>query len=348
MEKQGKRDGNEKRSLRKEWVAAVFALLMATALPALTAYLFGLEGNRGVDALSEETSVVIFRHGEEAAEEMTLERALILSLAATNPSDTPAASLEAQAVVLRSRAVWWMGYCNGDTEQGSGEAGNGRTESPQTEGLQTEDLRRTLCDSPAHGLPYRSESELTAILGAEETTARIAAAEQAAASTRGQVLCFEGEVIPAMIHTSSAGATRTVEELSWLCSVTTPEEAVVAVCRVDAEDARAALAARFGLLLSADPTEWEISVTTDSGITESVRVGGETLAATVIADALSLPSGNFVIEAAEDALVITCMGEGSGCGLSRAGADVYARGGLSWGEILAHYYPDCTLGRAWE
>ncbi|MBQ8381772.1 MAG: hypothetical protein IJX47_01045 [Clostridia bacterium] len=335
MEKQGKRDGNAKRSLRKEWLAAVFALLMATALPALTALLLGWEGGGRADALSEETTVAVCRHGSAESEEMPLERALTLSLAATNPSDTPAASLEAQAVVLRSRAVWWMGYCNGDAEaaeQGSGGA----------------DGRRTLCDSPAHGLPYRSERELTALWGKEEVAARIRAASSAVASTRGQVLCYGGEVIPAMVHTSSAGITRSVEELPWLASVTTPEEAVVTVCRVEAEDARAALAARFGLLLSAEPAEWEIGISAVDGITESVCVGGEVLVATVFADALGLPSGSFGIEVSEGALVITCTGEGSGCGLSRAGAAVYARGGLSRGEILAHYYPDCTLGQAWE
>ncbi|MGM9647771.1 MAG: SpoIID/LytB domain-containing protein [Eubacteriales bacterium] len=335
MKKYRNRDERQKRGLRKEWALGLFGLLMATALPALAALLFGLSGGGEAEFLSEQTVVLICRHGGEEADELTLERVLILSLAATNASDTPSASLEAQAVVLRSRAVWWMDYCDGGAEK-------------EQESAKTPVARRTLCDSPAHGLPYCSERELTVALGKDETAARIDAAKRAVTATRGQVLCFEGEVIPAMVHTSSVGVTRSVESLPWLTSVTTPEEAAVTVCRIPAEDARAALAARFGLLLSADPREWEVAVSPNEGTAESVCVGGTILSATVFADALDLPSGNLQIEGTADALIVTCRGAGSGCGLSRAGAEVYARGGLNSGEILSHYYPDCTLGQAWE
>lgn len=321
-------------SLRKEWAVFFFCLLMATALPALAAFAFGLVPQSRAEGLSEQTTVRICRHGSEESEELTLSRVLALSLAATNPSDTPIASVEAQAVVLRSRAVWWMDYCDGEEESEQGSDLDG--------GI------RTLCDSSAHGLPYRSEGELMALLGEEETAARIAAAERALKATDGRVLCYGGEVIPAMLHGSSHGMTRSVEELPWLTAAATPEESPRTVHRIAAEDARAALAVRFGLLLSADPREWGLSTAPAEGVTETVSVGGETLTATVVADALGLPSGNLQIEVTPAALIVTCTGEGSGCGLSRAGAAVYARGGLGWGEILAHYYPDCTLGLAWE
>ena len=318
-------------ALRREWGMLLFGLLMATALPALAAALLGLSPAKEEHGLSGDTPVRICRHGEGEAEELPLERVLILSLAATNASDAPAASLEAQAVVLRSRAVWWIDYCDGDDVDGKGG-----------------DALHTLCDSPAHGLPYLAEEELSALLGETETAARIDAAEQALQATRGQVLCYEGEVIPAMLHGSSAQRTRAVEELPWLTAAATPEEPPRTVHRIAAEDARAALAARFGLTLSADPEEWGISTAPADGITETVRVSGAELTATVFADALGLPSGNLRIEVTPAALLITCTGEGSGCGLSREGAAVYARGGLCWQEILAHYYPDCTLGQMWR
>lgn len=330
----GSPSDHRKPKLRREWGILLFCLLMATALPALTARLLGILPSSREVGLTGEMSIRICCHGSDQSEETTISRALILSLAATNRSDTPAASLEAQAVVLRSRAVWWIDYCHGDEEDRQGES--------------AQKGYHTLCDSPSHGIPYRSEQSLLRLWGEQETAARIAAAEQAVEATRGQVLCFEGEVIPAMLHGSSPKVTRGVEELPWLTSISTPEEPPVTVHRIAAEDARAALAARFGILLSADPREWEIATAPHEGVTETVRLGESQLTATLFADALGLPSGNLQMEATAEALIVTCTGEGSGCGLSRAGAAVYAAGGLSWGEILAHYYPDCTLGRVWK
>ena len=322
------------RELRKEWVAALFGLLMATALPALVALrLAPAEGGRS-RAPGEDSPVLLCRHGGQAEECLPLERILVLSLAATNSSDVPAASLAAQAVVLRSRAVWWMDYC-GDF---SGEA----KESDEEREV------HTLCDSPSHGLPFRSEEELISLLGRAETVDRMQVAEAAVRQTRGQVLTYEGEVIPAMLHTASGGMTRSVESLAWTRSVTTPETAAVTVWRIDAEDARAALAAEFGLRLSDDPADWGIETVETEGIVSVVRVEEREISATVFAAALGLPSGDLAVETLKGALVITCTGQGSGCGLSRAGAAIYAEGGLSYGEILAHYFPDCKIGRVWE
>ena len=284
--------------------------------------------------LGEETAVQICRHGAEEEAILPLEEILALSLAATNASDTPSASWEAQAVVLRSRGLWWMDYC------GEFQGENGA--SAQGEPL------HTLCDSPSHGLPYRSREELVAVLGEEETEGRLALAMAAVRGTRGEVLTYEGEVIPALLHTESGGKTRSVESLAWTRSVQTPEVAAVTVWRVEAEEARAILAAERGIRLSADPTEWGIEVVKDEEQTDSVRIGEEEISATVFAAALGLPSGDLAIETGKEVLVITCTGQGSGCGLSRAGAAIYARGGLYYSEILAHYYPDCRIEQAWE
>lgn len=333
----GNRQQSGGREFRKEWIAALFGLLMATALPALVA--MWIAPAEGVQSrhLTEGALVQISRHGGEEEETLPLEQILALSLAATNASDTPSASLEAQAVALRSRAVWWMDYCDGEASEAHELTEQKRAGEPHR-----------LCDSPSHGLPYRSRGELIACLGEQETVARIRASEAAVRATRGQVLTYEGEVIPAMLHTASGGMTRSVETLAWTRSVTTPEAAAVTVWRIDAEEARAILAAEFGLRLSDDPAQWGIETVAENGTAHAVRVGEREIPATVFAAALDLPSGNLAVEPAKGALVITCTGQGSGCGLSRAGAAIYARGGLSYSEILAHYYPDCSPEQAWE
>lgn len=362
---------------RKEWAVAAFSLLMATALPALAAMVAGISVRSGGDCLTEDSTVLLCRHDSKEQEELTFGRILALSLAATNASDTPAASWEAQAILLRSRGVWWMDYCGvaqdggnlddcariveGDDGQQEEDRSNQQlngTKSGQN-GVQMEERGRkgkrgeetgdgapiVLCDSPVHGLPYLSYDELVSLWGEAETDARIAAAVQAVKVTRGQVLCYEGEVVPAILHHSSGGVTRSVERLPWLAAVATPEEGSEAVYTCSAEEARNALAAGFGLLLPADPLLWELTLQSDAeGRAEWVTVAGELLSGAAFAEALRLPSAAFSVKVSADALTFTCTGAGSGCGLSRAGAAIYAAGGLTCGEILAHYYPDCTVG----
>ncbi|MBO5778615.1 MAG: hypothetical protein J6R82_03505 [Clostridia bacterium] len=347
---------------QKEWAIALFSLLMATALPALVAMVSGL-GRSGSDVgINDHTVICLGRHEGQAEEELTLGRLLALSLAATNGSDTPAASWEAQAILLRSRSLWWMDYCGGvegksTRQEGSEGEKEKKDEKSDGNGASVEEKGREgqkgpnashrpfLCDSPVHGLPYLSHDELLKLWGEEEIKLRLDAAQKAVEKTRGQVLCYEGEVVPALLHHSSGGVTQSVEQLPWLASVSTPEEGKEAICTRSTDEVRHALAAGFGMLLPANSALWELSIQSSAdGKVLMVQIGGEQLNGTAVAEALSLPSAAFTVEVGTDTLTFVCKGEGSGCGLSRAGAAIYAAGGLTCGEILAHYYPDCTIG----
>ena len=344
---------------RKEWGIAIFSLLMATALPALVAMMAGISAGAESGRLTDQAAVCMSRHGTGEVEEQTMGGLIALSLAATNSSDTPAASLEAQAILLRSRGVWWMDYCtdweeNGSTGEESGtktktetEKNTKKGEKKQVEGDGTKKRSLpVLCDSPSHGLPYLSYAELVELWGKEEADARISVAERAVKLTRGQVLCYEGEVVPALLHHSSSGVTRSVESLPWLSAVATPEMSREAISARSAEEVRHMLAARFGLLLSPDPALWGLELHKgEDGRVETVELMGESLQGSAFANALCLPSNAFSVEVKSDVLTFVCKGEGSGCGLSREGAAIYAADGLTCGEILAHYYPDCTVGR---
>lgn len=353
-----------KRGHTREWTIALFGLLMATALPALVAMMAGIGAGTGAGGIHDGTMLSICRHETGDREEQTLGRLIALSLAATNESDTPAASWEAQAILLRSRGVWWLDYCeygDGKEEKGSskeerdGKEEVERSQNEENGGQVTENGENAvksgrgelhiLCDSPSHGLPYQSYDELVELWGKQETDARLSAANRAVELTHGQVLCYEGEVVPALLHHSSGGVTRSVECLPWLAAVATPEDGREAVCTLTSEEARHLLAAHLGVLLPSDLTQWALTLHSDrDGRATTVELAGESLSGDAFANALSLPSTTFSVEVNADSLTFICRGEGSGCGLSREGAAIYASGGLTCGEILAHYYPDCTVG----
>ena len=362
----GKKRGKVGR-FRREWIIALFCLLMATALPALVAIVAGVSEESVDFQLSDETVFGVCRHNGAEREEVTLGRLIALSLAATNSSDTPEASLQAQAILLRSRGVWWMNYCTIGEEDSyeEEEKYNSTNESAQERGISEEpeeqngelmkesvrtqkanDSLPILCDSSVHGLPYLSYDELVDRWGEKETAARISAADRAIQATRGQVLCYDGEVVPALLHHSSGSITRSVESLPWLSAVSTPEEERETVCARSEEEVRHCLAAALRLLLPSDSALWELSLETDSqGRVESVTILGQSFSGSTVANALNLPSVAFEIEMEGETLTFICRGEGSGCGLSREGAAIYAADGLSCGEILLHYYPSCTVGK---
>lgn len=182
----------------KELLLLILCLLIASALPALVAMLFGRFPIER-DALTDATTLVYYSHeGEDEPIMLTLHELLVGTLAAYNPSDTPIESLKAQAVALRSRACCLVGYCReGDS----------------------------LCDSSSHGLVYMTAAELESLCGKEEGGARYAAAEQAVAAVRDEVLRYGEDCILALTHDASEGFTKAMEGYPYLASVTTPENA---------------------------------------------------------------------------------------------------------------------------
>ena len=311
-----------RRFIKEKWTA-LFGILMVTALPLLLVTLGDLNRpvQRGADV--DEEQILMLRHEESrATERLPFGKILALSLAATNASDTPMESLAAQAVALRSRGVWWSDYC----------PTVGKADCAK------------LCDNSSHGLPYLSQGELMELYGEDEGIARLERSAKAVESTRGLVLCYDGKVIPALLHHSSPGNTRSSDQLAWVRSVTSPESGKQGKYTYTVEETRLCLAAAFGVELSQKPWEWSMLAEADGvGWVKTVQIGELTVSGDAFAAALSLPSPCFTLQIQWDGLVVTTVGEGSGCGLSREGATLYAGSGLTRWEILGHYFPECTV-----
>ena len=118
----------------------------------------------------------------------------------------------------------------------------------------------------------------------------------------------------------------------------------MAVQTYSVEELRPLLSASFGLALSPSTDDWSIETVTDAdGWVTQVKIGERILSGDEWVGALSIRSVCFRLEIDAKGLLVTTWGEGSGCGLSRKGAGLYAKSGLSAEEILAHYYPRCQI-----
>ena len=108
---------------------------------------------------------------------------------------------------------------------------------------------------------------------------------------------------------------------------------------------RSLLSAKFpDIRFSENPSTWLTDIRlTDSGRVDTVNLCGTSLKGTQLRSALGLRSSAFTVEYADDAFIFTVSGYGHGVGMSQYGANVYAKQGWSFEEILTHYYPGTQL-----
>ncbi len=97
-----------------------------------------------------------------------------------------------------------------------------------------------------------------------------------------------------------------------------------------------------------EPSEYFGAVTlTDAGYVAQIEVCGVAISGVTFRSAFSLRSSCFwVYYNSDGSFTITTAGYGHGVGLSQWGARFMAESGSSYAEILAHYYPNTSLGSA--
>ena len=206
-----------------------------------------------------------------------------------------------------------------------------------------------VCSDPACCCAYLSDEALRENWGGDyrKNLRRIRSAVR---ETDGQTLRYEGEPIRAVFHSSSGGKTEASAalwgEVPYLVSVSSPETAAdvpgfETTVTVSAADAAQAL----GVTLPEDAAQWLGETRRDeAGRVETIVIGGRTLSGAEARSLFSLRSTNFTVEVLGGAIVFHVTGSGHGVGMSQYGANVMARQGALYAEILAQYYPGTTLG----
>lgn len=211
-----------------------------------------------------------------------------------------------------------------------------------------------VCDDPHCCQVWLGEDRLREQWG-EDFEANYAAVSAAAADTDGQYLAYGGEPILACFHASSAGQTENCaaiwgSALPYLISVPSPETEAdvpnyVSTVTLTAEEFRARLKEAVPQAdLSGAPETWVGQRVLDTGNrVASIRVGGAALSGTQARAVFGLRSASFTLAWTGENFVFTVTGSGHGAGMSQYGANVMAKSGSGWREILAHYYPGTEL-----
>lgn len=214
-----------------------------------------------------------------------------------------------------------------------------------------------ICDRYTCCCAHKDDAALRAQWG-KDYAHNMARIRQAVADTDGQYLVYDGQLIRAVFHAASAGATECSAALwggdaPYLVSVSSPETAqdvpnYVSTAEIAADAVQDAVLDRYpDCVLGDDPSTWfGTPVLDDSGRVASIPVGSETLTGAQVRALFSLRSAAFSVAYGGGIFTFTVTGSGHGVGMSQYGANVMAVQGSGYADILAHYYPGTALIRA--
>lgn len=176
----------------------------------------------------------------------------------------------------------------------------------------------------------------------------------AVAETGNQVILYNGQLIDAVFHSSSASATKDAVEVwgnsvPYLQSVDSPEGEGVPnyqsqVTFTPQEFQSTFLAARAEAVFGEDPAAWVgQTVQNDAGSVQNITIAGVTVTGAQARQIFSLRSASFTLTYDGSQFVFDVTGFGHGVGMSQYGADTMAAAGKTYVEILQHYYTGVTV-----
>lgn len=254
---------------------------------------------------------------------ITLEEYLISVVMAEVPYTFESEALKAQAVASRS---YTMKLIESGTRHGE----------------------LTVCTSASHCSAFLNENEFVNKYGFDAYEKAYAAAKAAVNATDGELVTYNSEICTAVYHAASYVSTENSYELwgtytPYLLSVPTPEEDDTEIVKVKISKLESFLASCGAENFSAYSVSLNMS---DSGRCESLSAGNITVKSSKIRSAFGLRSCDFTLKFEGDTAIFTSHGYGHGIGMSQEGANVMAKEGRDYREILCHYYTGVEIVHA--
>lgn len=174
---------------------------------------------------------------------------------------------------------------------------------------------------------------------------------QAVSETSGEIIVYDGDVIKEPFYFAiSSGKTENSEEVfsssePYLKSVDSPGETnalkyktTISISNKDIIYKLNRSLPSSGLVLSKLRNQVSIESRSSAGGVKEIKVGGITISGQQFRRILGLNSANFTIKFNLKNTSIVCLGYGHDVGMSQWGANVMAKSGKKYDQILKHYY----------
>ena len=179
---------------------------------------------------------------------------------------------------------------------------------------------------------------------------------KAVEETRGKTVSYMGETIEAFFHSSSGGKTESSKDvwgkdIPYLVPVESPnEDKIMSTFFSEKEVTYKELKTLINNYLGKNQVTTEklknkikIISRTEGDRVNEIKIDKASLSGASIRGILELRSTNFDIELKEKSVVFKVKGYGHGVGMSQWGAEVMAREGKDYEEILKYYYPNTEV-----
>lgn len=272
----------------------------------------------------QEQTIAVSVGGE--VREMALEDYVAGAVAAEIPASFPEEALKAQAIAARTYAVYKQSLGTDDTHPDA-----------------------VVCDDYTHCAAFVDlDSEAQDLWGknADEWSEKV---KNAAQTTAGKIVTYNGAAIAAVFHAASAEHTEAAvsvwgSDIPYLSSVeSTGDDACPkydASVTFGAEEFRQIMLSKYpDINLTGLPKTWFTEIqSSDAGGVTSCKVGGQTLKGTEVRELFELNSTHFTISTTDTSITFHTEGYGHGVGMSQYGAKQMAEDGKTCEEILLHYY----------
>jgi stage II sporulation protein D len=212
---------------------------------------------------------------------------------------------------------------------------------------------------------YTSYEEAAERFGAESIGYYWGKIKNAVDATKNEIITYESEPAIAVFHAIAGNRTESAENVwgnnvPYLVSVPSAEHDEGRRSEVrnyitenifcESEFKKLLLANGFdGAGFAPDASLWLGEITRNSsGRVDSLIICGEVIAGRRLREIFSLRSTDFILEYKNSGFVFTVTGYGHGVGMSQYGANLMARDGMDYTEILTWYYTGVEIRRDWN
>lgn len=180
--------------------------------------------------------------------------------------------------------------------------------------------------------------------------------KQAVDTTKGMVLSYNGELVlyPQYFSTSS-GRTENASDTNWgdipyLKSVISQGEEIAPKFStektISLNEFINIVNSKYpnsGIEISNLKTNIQIVSRSEAGGIKQIKIGNVTISGSDFRFLIGLNSANFIYVIDGTSITFQCKGYGHGVGMSQWGANVMAKNGITYEEILKHYYTGVSI-----
>jgi stage II sporulation protein D len=279
--------------------------------------------------------VKLYHRDQDKVEELDLEEYIMGVVASEVPASFDEEALKAQAIAART---FYMNKRNNPNKE------------EKSKGAE-------ICDT-THCQVYMSKEERMAKWSKNEAESNWDKIQNAVLDTKGQVLTYEGSILeyPQFFATSS-GRTEDAKDVfsidvPYLKSEESKGEEIAPKYKTTAEisvdefvDKINKKYVNANLKKSNVTSLVHIDSYTEAGSVKQIKVGSVTIKGTEFRELFNLNSTNFTLDFDKDIVRVNCTGYGHGVGMSQWGANVMAKNGAKYDEILKHYYSGVEIER---